>query len=76
MSEAYYGGLDAAGAVHDREQSAREFRITAAFCLIYPVAIFGGWDHVPENGRQLMLAGPRRSVSTIVDHASLDLLPL
>lgn len=75
MFDAYYGGLDAAGATYDRARSDREFRITAAFCLIYPVAIFGGWDDVPENGQQLMLAGLRRSVSTIVDHASLELLP-
>lgn len=73
--DAYYGGLDDAGAPYDFVQSGHEFRIAAAFCLIYPVSIFGGWDDVPENGQKLMLAGLRRSVTTIVDHDSLALVP-
>ncbi len=73
--DAYYGGLDDHGIVYDRAELEREFRLASAFCLIYPVSVFGGWDEVPENSRAVMLAGLRRSVSTIVDHDALALLP-
>lgn len=73
--DAYFAGLDDAGIGYDRAAAQREFRLAAAFCLIYPVSIFGGWDEVPANGQALMLAGLRRSVTTIVDHDALALLP-
>lgn len=73
--DAYFGGLDDAGVDYDRAAAEREFRLAAAFCLIYPVSIFGGWDEVPEHGQAVMLAGLRRSVTTIVDHDALALLP-
>ncbi len=72
---AYFGGLDDAGVDYDREAELRSLRLTMAFCLIYPVSIFGGWDDVPANGQALMLAGLRRSVEAIVDHDALSLLP-
>ena len=71
---AYYGGLDDAGITYDRQQADIDFRLAVAFCLIYPVSIFGGWDEVPANGQALMLAGLRRSVTTIVDHDALAVL--
>ena len=72
---AYHGGLDEAGIDYDRDRADREFRLAVAFCLIYPVSIFGGWDEVPANGQALMLAGLRRSVTTIVDHEALAVVP-
>lgn len=75
MIDAYFAGLDDAGVSYDRATSEREFRLALAFCLIYPVSVFGGWDDVPENGQAVMLAGLRRSVTTIGDHDALALLP-
>ena len=76
LIDRYFATLDGAGVSHDRERLMRIFKLSTAWCLIYPVSNFANFDELPDHMQALARAFLRRSVTTIVDEGALDLLPL
>ena len=71
----YFDTLAEAGVTVDREAEERVLRVATAFCLIYPVATFAGWDALPENSREMSRSMLQRCITAAVDLDALSLLP-
>lgn len=73
--DTYYAALDEAGVKYDRGAMNDTYRLAMAWCLLYPVSMFAGWENLPETNQAMARAMLRRSVTAIVDNNSLDLVP-
>ena len=71
----YFESLSATGAHFDHDNLRDAMRLSMAWCLIYPVAQFAGWEVLPEMYQQTALRMLRRSVSAIQEQDALALLP-
>jgi hypothetical protein len=71
----YFAALDERGVVYDRADLEQVFRIATAWCLIYPVANFPAYPELPAPLQKMVKAMLARSVASIIDQGSLDLLP-
>ncbi|MEM7338266.1 MAG: phosphotransferase [Actinomycetota bacterium] len=71
----YLETLDGAGITYDRARMMRIFKLTTAWCLIYPVSSFASFDELPEHTQALARAFLRRSVTAMLDEDALSLLP-
>ena len=70
----YFESLAATGADFDNDDLIEAFRLSMAWCLIYPVSTFAGWDALPEVSRETALRMLRRSVSAIHEYDALSLI--
>ncbi|MEM7276101.1 MAG: phosphotransferase, partial [Actinomycetota bacterium] len=75
LIDRYFEALGQTGVQFDREFLTRVFRLSTAWCLIYPVSTFAGWEELPEQTRDMARVMLRRAVSSIHDQGALALLP-
>ncbi|MEM7326254.1 MAG: phosphotransferase [Actinomycetota bacterium] len=68
-------GVDYAAAGFDEAELHNAMRQSMAWCLIYPVSMFGGWDDLTELHQQTALQMLRRSATAIDEYDALALLP-
>lgn len=75
LIQRYFETLGASGGAVDEAVLRDVFRTATAWCLIYPVSIFAGWNDLPEESKPVARSMLRRSVQSILDHDSLALFP-
>lgn len=71
----YAGRLAEHGIDYPREELRRDYRLTTAWCFIYPVMAGGGIEVVNERNMDLARTMLSRSVAAIEDHDGLSLRP-
>jgi hypothetical protein len=70
----YHDTLTAEGVNYSFEDLEAGFRVALAFCLIYGVASFAGWDSFGERQQELMRSMASRTIYSILETNALDSL--
>jgi hypothetical protein len=75
LLERYAERLAAHGIYYPREQLRRDYRLTTAWCFVYPVIAAGRIDVVNDRQQDLLNTMLERSATAIEDHDALSLRP-
>jgi hypothetical protein len=71
----YIARMASHGITLDPEETWRRYRLSLAYCLIYPMAVFPSWDANNDRGRDLMRTLLTRCASAIEDTDALSCFP-
>ncbi len=76
LLDRYAEGLSARGVDYPREELVKDYKLTTAWCFIYPVVSIGQIEVVNERQLELIIhAFLDRSISAIEDTGALELIP-
>jgi aminoglycoside/choline kinase family phosphotransferase len=75
LIERYAERLAAHGVVYPRDELRRDYRLTTAFCFIYPVIVGGRIEMANDRQRELLHTIFNRAAAAIEDHDAMALRP-
>ena len=75
LVERYIAAMARHGVKLDPGETWRLYRLSLAYCLIYPMAVFPSWDANNERGRDLMRTILMRCATAIEDTDALSCFP-